>query len=85
MINSAAFPNVAFNKPPIPCPTFSDKCSVARPISPASGMMASPAHKKSKVSFRSAGTYRNAKATGTKHKNQSNENLIRLRIVHRQV
>src|ERR1041384_2567480 len=42
MIISAAFPNVAFNSPPIPAPIRSDKLSVALPIQPASGIIASP-------------------------------------------
>jgi hypothetical protein len=40
MINSAAFPNVAFSNPPIPGPRCSAIHSVALPIHPASGMMA---------------------------------------------
>ena len=40
MINSAAFPNEAFSKPPSPTPSRSANCSVACPISPASGMIA---------------------------------------------
>ena len=40
MISSAAFPNVALSKPPIPGPRCSAIHSVERPIHPASGMMA---------------------------------------------
>ncbi len=40
MISSAAFPNVAFSRPPTPSPRRSARCSVARPIQPAMGMMA---------------------------------------------
>ena len=38
MISSGAFPNVAFRKPPIPGPVCSAACSVASPISHASGI-----------------------------------------------
>ena len=37
MISSAAFPNVAFRRPPSPGPMRAAACSVARPIQPASG------------------------------------------------
>ena len=40
MISSAALPKVAFSSPPIPGPSRSASCSVASPISPASGMIA---------------------------------------------
>lgn len=40
MINSAAFPKVALRSPPTPSPTWDANCSVARPIHPAKGMMA---------------------------------------------
>src|SRR5688572_9458914 len=43
MINSAALPKVALSSPPIPSPSRSASCSVARPIRPASGMIASAA------------------------------------------
>ena len=37
MISSGAFPNVALRNPPIPGPVCSAACSVASPISHASG------------------------------------------------
>ena len=40
MISSGAFPKVAFRKPPIPGPVCSAACSVASPISQASGISA---------------------------------------------
>ena len=41
MISSGALPNVAFRKPPMPGPVWCAACSVASPISQASGMSAS--------------------------------------------
>ena len=41
MISSGALPNVALRKPPIPGPVCSAACSVASPISQASGISAS--------------------------------------------
>ena len=41
MISSGAFPKLAFRKPPIPGPVCSAACSVASPISHASGTSAS--------------------------------------------
>ena len=41
MISSGALPNVALRKPPIPGPVCSAACSVASPISHASGIKAS--------------------------------------------
>ena len=38
MINSGALPKLAFRNPPIPGPVCSPACSVASPISHASGM-----------------------------------------------
>ena len=43
MISSGALPNVALRKPPIPGPVCSAACSVASPISHASGMSAAAA------------------------------------------
>ena len=40
MISSGALPKLAFRKPPMPAPVCSDACSVASPISHASGMSA---------------------------------------------
>jgi hypothetical protein len=42
MISSAAFPKVAFKKPPTPAPARAASCSVARPSQPASGMIPMP-------------------------------------------
>ena len=56
MINSAALPKVALSSPPTPCPARAPRCSVARPIQPASGMIAMPVTMKSRVSFFQAGT-----------------------------
>ncbi len=43
IINSAAFPNVALSNPPQSDPVLTARCSVACPISRASGMMDAPA------------------------------------------
>ena len=40
MISSGALPKLALRKPPIPGPVCSAACSVASPISQASGMSA---------------------------------------------
>ena len=42
MMSSAAFPNVAFNSPPIVPPSLAARASVARPSRPARGTMARP-------------------------------------------
>ena len=42
MINSAALPKLAFSSPPTPAPSVWARFSVARPITPAKGMIASP-------------------------------------------
>src|SRR4051812_2191926 len=70
MINSAAFPNVAFNNPPRPSPTRKASSSVARPIQPATGMMARAEQTKSAVGFEKAGTNRRTRATGTNTSSQ---------------
>ena len=75
MINSAAFPKVALSNPPTPEPTRSDRCSVARPINPATGMIAMQEQKNSHRSLCNAGTNLSATATGTKISSQSKENL----------
>jgi hypothetical protein len=54
MISSGAFPNVALRKPPIPGPVWRAACSVASPISQASGTSDAAASTKSAVSPRSA-------------------------------
>src|SRR5580658_1050726 len=46
MINSVAFPNVAFSRPPIPSFVLWVSSSVARPSQPASGTIARHAAKK---------------------------------------
>jgi hypothetical protein len=43
MINSAALPKVAFSRPPTPSPALAAKRSVALPMRPASGTIASAA------------------------------------------
>ena len=50
MISSGAFPKLAFRKPPIPGPVCSPACSVASPISHASGMSEAAAATNSVVS-----------------------------------
>src|SRR6266545_7291254 len=49
MINSGALPKLALRKPPIPGPVCSAACSVASPISHASGMSAAAARMKSRT------------------------------------
>ena len=75
MINSAALPNVAFSKPPIPCPRWFARCSVALPIQPASGIIAKPAQIKSAVGFSNAGIKRSAIEISTNIKSQSSDGL----------
>ncbi len=50
MISSGAFPKVALRKPPTPGPVCSAACSVASPISHASGISASAEKTNSAVS-----------------------------------
>ena len=52
-MSSGAFPKVAFRNPPIPGPVCSAACSVASPMSQASGMSAIAASTNSAVSGRS--------------------------------
>src|SRR6266446_6663270 len=54
MISSGALPKLAFSKPPTPAPVCSAACSVASPISHASGMSAAAASTKSSTFPRSA-------------------------------
>jgi len=42
IVNSAALPNVALSNPPSPAPSLAARLSVARPISPAKGTIATP-------------------------------------------
>ena len=65
MINSAALPNVAFSRPPMPGPARAPRCSVARPIQPAQWNDGEPGDEERTVSFLQAGTHRIASATGT--------------------
>ena len=51
MISSGALPKLALKKPPIPGPVCSATCSVASPISHASGISASAASTKVIVSL----------------------------------
>ncbi len=53
MISSGAFPNVALRNPPMPGPVWCAACSVASPISQASGMSASAASTKRVMSLAS--------------------------------
>ena len=48
MMSSGAFPKVAFRKPPMPGPVWCAACSVASPISHASGMSAAPRGRRSR-------------------------------------
>jgi len=66
---SAALPNVALSNPPTPDPRRAARLSVARPIKPASGTMATPDAKKTQRS--SAPEYRAATASGTATSSQS--------------
>src|ERR1044072_4666875 len=75
MINSAAFPKVAFKSPPIPWPRCSARCSVARPIHQASGMIAMHEQMNRAVGFSRPGTKRNRKAIGTNRRSQFKEGL----------
>ena len=50
MISSGALPKVALRKPPMPGPVCSAACSVASPISQASGISAAAASTNSSVS-----------------------------------
>ena len=50
MISSGALPKLALRKPPTPAPVCSPACSVASPISHASGTSAAAARMKSSVS-----------------------------------
>ena len=63
MISSGALPKLAFRKPPMPGPVCSAACSVASPISHASGISAAAARTKRTVSSAS-NTYLATKVTG---------------------
>ena len=64
MISSGAFPNVAFRKPPMPGPVWWAACSVASPISHASGMSASAASDERAASRRRAKRSRRRTSSG---------------------
>ena len=73
MISSAAFPNVAFKKPPAPSPIRAANISVARPIHPASGIMPMAEQMKSAVGYSAPGQNRNAIAIGTIKRSQESD------------
>src|SRR5215472_12399796 len=70
MINSAALPKVAFNKPPTPWPRCSASSSVARPIQPARGITPKQEQMNKAVSFPNCGQIRSTTASGTKTSSQ---------------
>ena len=70
MISSAALPKVAFNNPPTPSPSRSASCSVARPISAASGMIASDDVRKIESALACI-TWSSTSATGMKTRSSS--------------
>ena len=69
MISSAAFPKVAFSRPPSPSPVRCASSSVARPSQPASGTIASAAARKIHVCHCGAKNS-SPTATGTKISSQ---------------
>src|SRR4051794_16063546 len=70
MISSAALPNVAFSKPPMPLPNVAAKFSVAQPIRPANGMIAT--HDIKKIQRWPACINSMANATGAANSSQYN-------------
>src|SRR5438132_2044983 len=76
MISSAALPKVAFKSPPSPSPTRAASSSVARPIQPATGMIASPEQTKSAVGLTWPGQKRSANAIGAKTRSQFKDGFI---------
>ena len=62
MMSSVAFPNVAFRRPPIFCPAKQAMSSVALPITPASGIIASELNTKSSGSEKPAITGMNTRS-----------------------
>jgi hypothetical protein len=74
MMISAIFPNVAFRRPPIPSPVRAARCSVARPIQPAIGMIATPARKNTQTCA-SGARKRTAIAIGVSGRSQFSEGL----------
>src|SRR5213079_3376647 len=81
MISSAALPKVAFNSPPSPCPTRAANSSVARPIQPATGMIAMAEQTKREVGWAWPGQKRSANAIGAKIRSQFKDGFI-LIILH---
>ena len=71
MISSVTLPNVALTRPPIRGPVCSASCSVARPISPASGTIAAADVRK--IAISGAPSSRMPIATGTSTSSQSSE------------
>src|SRR5581483_5247542 len=71
MINSAALPNDAFNRPPAPAPTWPARCSVALPMSPARGTIASAEDAKTRTG--SAWSISSAMERGTKIRSRSSQ------------
>src|SRR2546428_710991 len=78
MISSAALPNVALSSPPTPAPSRSAMRSVAAPMSPASGTIASAAH--ANVATPPQPSHSAAAATGmnTSSSNSARSGLSRL-------
>ena len=71
MTSSVTLPNVAFTSPPILGPVCRASCSVARPISPASGRIAPADVRKISSSFPPASS--STIDTGTSTSSQSSE------------
>src|SRR6266487_507448 len=76
MISSAALPKVAFKSPPSPSPTRAASSSVARPIQPATGMIAMAEQTKSAVGLPWPGQKRSANAIGAKIRSQFRDGFI---------
>jgi hypothetical protein len=71
MMSSVTLPKVAFTRPPILGPVWSASCSVERPISPASGRIASAEVTNTRSSLPRASS--SATETGTSTSSQSSE------------
>src|SRR5688572_14962526 len=63
MIGSAAFPKVAFMRPPIPAPSREARCSVDLPMIPARGMMAAQAKPKTRSGLHESQSATTARGT----------------------
>ena len=81
IISSAALPKVAFNSPPSPSPTRAASTSVARPIQPATGMIAMAEQTKREVGWAWPGQKRSANAIGAKIRSQFKEGFILINTV----